>query len=200
MELMRILRLAAFVLLLALGAACSDPGPVAPPPPTNTGSVGHSGGSGNGNHGGNRNDPTPVPRAALLPESPTSLPAFTFLQYRTLLGQLEGTPVVVNVWASWCGPCREEAPVLARAARAYEGRVQFLGVDIQDQRSPARSFVNEFGWIYPSVFDAPGDIKTQLGFLGQPDTLFYDASGRLISTWQGPLTPEILDQRIRRIA
>lgn len=106
---------------------------------------------------------------------------------------------MVNIWASWCGPCRSEAPILAAAARTYAGRVQFLGVDILDSRASARAFIREFGWTYPSVFDPTGSIRDQLGLIGQPATLFYDASGNLASTWVGPLTPAVLAGRLHQV-
>jgi cytochrome c biogenesis protein CcmG/thiol:disulfide interchange protein DsbE len=146
--------------------------------------------------------PTPAlnaTRAPLLPTRVAALPSFDLDAYRRLLGQLRGTPVVVNIWASWCGPCREEAPRLAEAARRYGSRVQFLGVDILDQRAAAASFIARYGWPYPSVFDASGDIRDGLGFLGQPVTVFYAASGRLVSSWSGPLTGEALAEGIGSI-
>jgi thiol-disulfide isomerase/thioredoxin len=151
--------------------------------------------------GGNR---TPVPalnatQAPLLPTDASALPPFDFATYQELLGQLKGTPVVVNIWAAWCAPCRQEAPDLASASRTYGTRIQFLGVDILDSRSSARSFMAEYGWTYPSVFDQAAEIRNGLGFVGQPDTIFYDATGRIAMTWQGPLTPEALQRGLRRI-
>ena len=137
--------------------------------------------------------------APLLPTDALALPQFDFAAYQELLGQLEGTPVVVNIWASWCGPCRIEGGDLARASKTYGTRVQFLGIDILDSRSSARDFMREFGWTYPSVYDPTGEIRDRLGLVGQPVTLFYDASGRLDSTWNGPLTPEALAKRLDRL-
>jgi thiol-disulfide isomerase/thioredoxin len=149
-------------------------------------------------------DRTPVPalnatQAALLPTDASALPPFDLATFQELLGQLKGTPVVVNIWASWCGPCREEAPDLASASRTYGSRVQFLGVDILDSRSSARFFMAEFGWTYPSVFDPSAAVRNGLGFVGQPDTVFYDAEGGIAMTWQGPLTPDALQKGLRRI-
>ena len=128
----------------------------------------------------------------LLPADPYELPAFDMASYEQLLAELEGTPVLVNIWASWCAPCRDEAPHLASAHEEFGDRVQFLGVDILDERGSAREFMREYGWTYPSVFDGPGAIRDGLGILGQPATLFYDASGELVKTWSGPLTDEAL--------
>jgi cytochrome c biogenesis protein CcmG, thiol:disulfide interchange protein DsbE len=137
--------------------------------------------------------------SARIPEDPYELPAFDLADYRQALSELRGTPVLVNVWASWCGPCREEAPLLAAANDAHGDRVQFLGIDILDERTSARAFMREFGWTYPSVFDASGAIRDGLGLLGQPVTLFYDASGEVVDTWSGPLTQRALDGGLRRI-
>jgi thiol-disulfide isomerase/thioredoxin len=136
--------------------------------------------------------------ATLLPQTVSALPSFDFGTYERLLYQLRGTPVVVNMWASWCGPCRSEAPVLVDAAKRYGHEVQFLGVDHQDQREPAAEFSTQYHVPYPSVFDASGEIHDELGFVGLPDTVFYDAAGNIIATWSGPLTPEALSENVDR--
>jgi thiol-disulfide isomerase/thioredoxin len=136
--------------------------------------------------------PNPSPtKGVTLPTSPTELPEFTPAQFRVLLGQLRGKPVVVNIWASWCGPCTAEAPGLARQARRFKGRVQFVGVDIVDHLLPARAFIRKYGWPYPSVFDPTGAIRDDLGFVGQPITIVYDASGGS-TTFSGPIPEEVL--------
>ncbi|HZD80985.1 MAG TPA: TlpA disulfide reductase family protein [Actinomycetota bacterium] len=137
--------------------------------------------------------------AALLPVDALSLPTFDVDRYRQLIDQLRGTPVVVNIWASWCGPCREEAPHLAAAARHLGASVQFLGVDILDSRTSARSFIERYGWTYPSLFDETGAIRDQLGLIGQPATVFYDATGRVVSTWSGAISADLLTRRLQQI-
>lgn len=146
--------------------------------------------------GGASGSPDPV---LTLPQSPTALPEADFAAYAALLEDLRGTPVVVNVWASWCGPCRLEAPALAEVASAYGDRVQFLGIDVLDARPDAEAFITEFGWPYPSLFDPTGAIRDALGLIGQPITLFYAADGTLLDTHVGRVTLEQLEAQVRAL-
>lgn len=135
--------------------------------------------------------------APLLPTQVAELPSFDVQTYQELLTQLRGTPVVVNVWAAWCGPCQAEAPLLHAASQTYGDRVQFLGVDILDSRDGARGFIDEHGLTYPSVFDPTGNIRDSFGVIGQPVTVFYDASGNVVKVYPGQLTQTTLDEGIR---
>ncbi len=132
--------------------------------------------------------------APLLPTHVAELPTFDVQMYQELLTQMRGTPVVVNVWAAWCGPCQAEAPLLHAASRTYGDRVQFLGVDILDSRDGARGFIDDHGLMYPSVFDPSGAIRDSLGMIGQPVTVFYDADGNVVKAYPGQLTQTALDQ------
>ena len=134
-----------------------------------------------------------------LPSNPYALPEFDKAAYGKMLARQRGTPVLVNIWASWCGPCRKEAPFLAAADKTYGDRVQFVGVDILDARDSARAFMQQAGWTYPSVFDPNGSIRDGLGVLGQPATLFYAADGTLTKTWLGPLTEDALTRNLDSI-
>jgi cytochrome c biogenesis protein CcmG/thiol:disulfide interchange protein DsbE len=143
--------------------------------------------------------PAPT-RARLLPASPTQLPSADPTTFRRLLAQLKGKPVVVNFWGSWCGPCRQEAPRLAAAAREFSGRVQFLGVDVlETSRTPARAFIREFGWPYPSVFDVPASIEGSLGMSGQPVTVFFDAAGRQVFIRSGAVKDDEIRSELEKI-
>lgn len=135
--------------------------------------------------------------AALLPTHVADLPTFDTDTYQRLLTQLRGTPVVVNVWAAWCGPCKAEAPLLHAASQTYGDRVQFLGVDILDSLDGARGFIADHGLEYPSIFDPSGAIRDSLGMIGQPVTVFYDAQGNVAKTYEGQLTRTALDEGIR---
>lgn len=157
-----------------------------------------------GGSGSNPDDSTDVgpqarnaATAALLPTHVAELPSFDVNTYRRLLTQLRGTPVVVNVWAAWCGPCKAEAPLLHDASLAYGDRVQFLGVDILDSLEGARSFIADHGLTYPSVFDPSGAIRDSLGMIGQPVTVFYDANGHVVTSYEGQLSQTALDEGIR---
>jgi cytochrome c biogenesis protein CcmG/thiol:disulfide interchange protein DsbE len=136
----------------------------------------------------------------LLPEFADALPTMDPDTFQRLLGQLRGTPVVVNVWGSWCPPCREEMPRLVAAHRTFGEQVQFLGIDIQDSRMEARAFMDEFGMTFPSVFDVPDAIKTSLGRFGQPVTIFYRRDGSLSFAWAGPIPDDLLGDHLERIA
>jgi thiol-disulfide isomerase/thioredoxin len=138
--------------------------------------------------------------ASLLPRNVYQLPTVDFAGFQALGWQLHGTPVVINIWSSWCGPCRTEAPYLAAAAERYGEEIQFLGIDILDKKPDAIAFMQEYGWAYPSLYDPQGDIRDGLGFIGQPETLFYDREGELSSTWIGPLPSEELKERLQAIS
>ena len=141
-----------------------------------------------------------VSASGRLPANPYALPEFDKASYDKMLARERGTPVLVNIWASWCSPCRHEAPFLATASETYGDRVQFVGVDILDARDSARAFMHESGWTYPCVYDPNGAIRDGLGIIGQPATLFYDADGTLVKQWLGPLTEEALTSNLERIA
>jgi thiol-disulfide isomerase/thioredoxin len=146
---------------------------------------------------------SPIPavnaaRAALLPRTVDEIPDMDLETYGALRLQVEGTPMVINMWASWCGPCKQEAPDLAAAAHRYGDRIQFLGVDVLDNRGDAQGFAIDH-WPYPSVFDPSGAIMTHLGISGPPATFFYSADGAFVTSVRGPIAPEALDQALRQL-
>jgi cytochrome c biogenesis protein CcmG, thiol:disulfide interchange protein DsbE len=117
------------------------------------------------------------------------------------LSKLRGHPVVVNVWASWCGPCRSEFPHLQSQAAKHGEEVAFLGVDTQDSDDAARTFLEEFPVPYPSISDPDRDVEAAVRAVGLPVTAFYGPDGELRYTKQGPYTDEAdLEADIRRYA
>jgi thiol-disulfide isomerase/thioredoxin len=137
--------------------------------------------------------------ASALPTVADDLPQIDLSGFHDLMGQLRGTPVVVNFWAAWCIPCKAEVPLLVDAHARYGQRVQFLGVDMQDFRSGARSFMHDHGMTYPSVFDPANSIGVSYGLPAPPMTQFWDADGNLVSTVHGQISASDLEAGIRSI-
>ena len=102
---------------------------------------------------------------------------------------LRGYPVVVNVWASWCGPCIVELPVLQRQALKFGTQVAFLGVNSGDNRADARRLSARFPMPYPSIEDPRQAVTGEYDAVGLPATAFYDGRGKRV-VHQGPYTDE----------
>ena len=112
-----------------------------------------------------------------------------------------GTPVVLNFWASWCPPCREESPLLERTWRQYEGRgVLFVGVDTQDVEEDALAYIEEFGLSFPNGLDADGEITVAYGVVGLPVTFFIGSDGVVKRRWVGALTESQLLPWVEELA
>jgi cytochrome c biogenesis protein CcmG/thiol:disulfide interchange protein DsbE len=105
------------------------------------------------------------------------------------LSDLRGKVVLLNLWASWCGPCKDEAPVLERIWNRYRDRgVVVLGLDIQDLTADALAFIKEYGLTYPSLRDGSDDSKIALEATGVPETYLIDRQGRIALHLAGPVT------------
>ncbi|CAN5853651.1 hypothetical protein BH18ACT2_BH18ACT2_16180 [soil metagenome] len=119
-------------------------------------------------------------------------------EFEGILVGLRGTPVIVNVWASWCTPCRSEAPLLALAARESPG-VVIVGVASRDTAEAAQQFMGEFDMDYVNVFDGADEIRNRLDVRGFPTTYVFDADGDLVSTVQGGITDRALAAAIEEV-
>jgi cytochrome c biogenesis protein CcmG, thiol:disulfide interchange protein DsbE len=148
-------------------------------------------GGGSGDGGGRSPDyakalaGAPKPLAKLYDQPSQLLPGGTDA-FEQRLAELRGYPVVVNKWASWCGPCREEMPWFQRLSARLGKRVAFLGVDSQDSSAAAKEFLREFPLPYPSYSDPGKEIAQVMeATIGFPATAFYDSSGKLAHVQQG---------------
>jgi cytochrome c biogenesis protein CcmG, thiol:disulfide interchange protein DsbE len=103
---------------------------------------------------------------------------------------LRGTPIVVNDWASWCGPCRFEFPFLQSQAAKHAKNIAFLGVDSDDSSGSAKTFLGELPLPYPSYSDPDKSIREELHGIGYPATVFYDRNGDVVYTHQGQYRSE----------
>jgi thiol-disulfide isomerase/thioredoxin len=118
------------------------------------------------------------------------LPALSFAcpgGGRLDLGRAPGEPTVLNLWGSWCTPCRDELPVMQQFADAAAGQVRVMGVISKDGRPQAESFAADAGVTFPSAFDGGGKLMTELGLHGLPYTYFLDPDGALVYTQVGPV-------------
>jgi cytochrome c biogenesis protein CcmG/thiol:disulfide interchange protein DsbE len=168
--------------------------------------MGGCGSSNGGDYGGTRPDygralaGSPPPLAALHKQANELLSGGTEA-YEKRIGALEGYPIVTNVWASWCGPCRFEFPTLQKLAARYGKRVAFLGVNSEDSNDAAKTFLAEAPVPYPSYTDPDKELFDSLGALGFPDTAFYDRNGKLVYLKQGVYADDSeLEADVRRYA
>jgi cytochrome c biogenesis protein CcmG/thiol:disulfide interchange protein DsbE len=115
------------------------------------------------------------------------------------LEQLRGRPVVINFWASWCGPCRMEHPVLEWGAREFGNEAQFLGIVFEDTEDNARQFLQQLGASFPQLIDPRSRVSVDYGVAGVPETYFIDANGVILGKHVGPIDPQSLANRIREL-
>jgi len=124
----------------------------------------------------------------------------TIADGKLALRELRGHPVALNVWASWCIPCRQEAPILHASALRHRGQVVFAGIDVKDFTSDALGFARKYKVNYVSVRDGSGD-KTwnSYGLTGVPETYFIDAQGRIVAHIPGAVSAQTLEEGIATI-
>jgi cytochrome c biogenesis protein CcmG/thiol:disulfide interchange protein DsbE len=106
------------------------------------------------------------------------------------LADYRGKWVLLNVWASWCVPCREESPALEKFSRQRGDRVTVLGIDTRDLSSDALGFIREFGLTYPQLRDPDGTYADELQTTGVPESFLVDPDGRLVRRLRGPFASD----------
>jgi cytochrome c biogenesis protein CcmG, thiol:disulfide interchange protein DsbE len=139
-----------------------------------------------GSNGNAAKPAPPLPTAVLQPPKAT-------------LATLRGKPALVNFWASWCDPCRKEAPELERFDRSLHGAARLVGVDYTDQEGAARSFLRRYGWTFPVLSDPDGGRGARYGLSGLPTTVVLDPRGRIVQTLQGPQTTTDLQRALESV-
>lgn len=118
------------------------------------------------------------------------------------LASFKGEPVVLNFWASWCEPCKEEAPLLEKTWKQMQGQgkdVVFVGIDFEEAQSPGAGFLRLYGITYPAVSDVHGVVASKYNLTNLPQTLFINRNGTVVSRAQGQLTAQILSKNLQLI-
>lgn len=115
------------------------------------------------------------------------------------LSRLKGTPVVINFWATWCPPCKEEMPLLERYGKKYAGKLAILGVDSEEEASLVEPFVNGIGITFPVLLDRSGRVSDLYFVKDFPYTFFVDQGGVLRAQHLGLLSEDLLVQYLKTI-
>ena len=152
---------------------------------------------------------TPAPHSGSDPLVGHPAPNFSLALLRSDTSKIElslsnfkGKPVVLNFWASWCDPCKEEAPLLENAWKQMQALgkdVVFLGIDYQDSSSNSLSFLQLNRITYPTVVDADGSVATRYGLTSLPETVFINRNGTVTSKVSRQLTAQALSSGIQSI-
>lgn len=129
-------------------------------------------------------------RAPALPKQVLQGPPAT-------LAGLRGKPALIDFWASWCEPCREEAPEIARLQHSLAGSAAIVGIDYTDQAGSARSFLRKYGWSFPVLSDPDGIYGARYGFSGLPTAVVLDRNGGVSTMLRGPQSLADFRQALR---
>ena len=149
---------------------------------------------------------TPAETEAPAQEEAPAAPDFTVLDadgQEVRLSDMQGTPVVLNFWASWCPPCKSEMPDFEEASKTYEGKVAFMMVNLTDGGretvDTAKAYIEEQGYTFPVYFDTQQEAAAGYGVVSIPTTYFIDAQGGVVAYGQGALDQSALEQGIGMI-
>jgi cytochrome c biogenesis protein CcmG/thiol:disulfide interchange protein DsbE len=152
---------------------------------------------------------TPAPNAGSDPLVGHPAPDFSLTMLRPDTGKtalslsnFKGKPVVLNFWASWCAPCKEEVPLLESSWKQVQAQgkdVVFLGIDYQDSNNDAISFLQLYGITYPIVLDADGSVALKFSVTSLPQTIFINQKGTVMSRVPRELTAQVLSSNLKLI-
>jgi thiol-disulfide isomerase/thioredoxin len=113
------------------------------------------------------------------------------------LSSLRGKPVIINFWATWCAPCRDEMPLIQQAAARYASSgLTVLAIDVQEGEALVQPFVEEFGLTFPVLLDKTGEVVSRYRVRGIPTTVFVDREGIIRSVYLGPMDEAILEKQL----
>ncbi len=115
------------------------------------------------------------------------------------LSAQRGTPVVLNFWATWCGPCQDELPAVQATAARYANQVQVIGVDQAEAPAVVQAYVKEFQLTYPVVLDKDNGVANHYNVKGMPTTFFIDGNGVIRHLWMGGMNRITLAEGVTKI-
>lgn len=133
------------------------------------------------------------------PPAAPPLPSEVLVAPRVDLAALRGQPALINFWASWCPPCRREAPQLRRFAGSLHGQGRLVGVDWNDALAGARAYIRRYSWRFPDLRDGDGTVGNNYGLVGLPTTFVIDPQGRIAEELRGPQTVTSLRNALRSV-
>jgi thiol-disulfide isomerase/thioredoxin len=127
-----------------------------------------------------------------------ALPGAVLIPPRATVASLRGKPAAINFWASWCGPCRQEAPQLEHLGRSLHGEARLVGVDWDDGLAGAKAFARRYRWSFPVLRDTSGEVGERYGVVGLPTTFILDPGGRIVETLRGPQTVQSVRRALQQ--
>jgi thiol-disulfide isomerase/thioredoxin len=134
------------------------------------------------------------------PRPAPPLPPGVLVPPKQTLATLHGAPAFVTFWASWCDPCKKEAPDLERFSRSLGTRGKLIGVDYTDGINAARSFIRDQGWTFPILSDPEGIYGDRFGLTGLPTTAVLDSRGMIVELLRGPQTIASLREALATVS